>query len=169
MSERRQHAFEALLDYLKRSRGVDLTGYKRPSLMRRFDGLMTAAGVENYIDYISYLEASPGEVARLLDTILINVTSFFRDASAWEALQKEAIPRILAAKKPDDPIRVWTAGCASGQEAYTVAIILSEAMGSDAMRERVKIHATDLDDEALAYARTALYTEREVQGVPDPL
>ncbi|HEX5323411.1 MAG TPA: CheR family methyltransferase [Capsulimonadaceae bacterium] len=164
-----QHAFEALLDYLKRSRGVDLTGYKRPSLMRRFERLMTTAGIKDYADYISYLEASPGEVVRVLDTILINVTGFFRDASAWEVLQKEAIPNILAAKKPTDPIRVWTAGCASGQEAYTIAIILAEAIGVDAVRECVKIHATDLDEEALAYARTALYTEREVQGVPPPL
>lgn len=161
-----QHAFEALLDYLKRSRGVDLTGYKRASLVRRFSRLMNAAGIDEYAEYLSYLEASPLEVVRLLDAILINVTGFFRDPSAWEALQEEAIPRLLAEKGSNDPIRVWSAGCASGEEAYTIAMILAEAMGTDAIRERVKIHATDLDDHALTYARQALYTEREVQGVP---
>lgn len=161
-----EHAFEALLDYLKRSRGVDLTGYKRPSLTRRFTRLMNAASIEDYADYISYLEASPGEVSRLLDTILINVTGFFRDPTAWEMLQKEVIPRLLAAKKSDDPIRIWSAGCATGEEAYTIAMILGEAIGVDAVRERVKIHATDLDEDALTYARQAFYTEREIQGVP---
>jgi two-component system CheB/CheR fusion protein len=164
-----EHAFEALLDYLKRSRGVDLTGYKRPGLMRRFDRLMTVASIENYADYISYLEASPGEIGRLLDTILINVTGFFRDMPAWDILQKEAIPHFLSGKKLDDAIRVWSAGCASGEEPYTIAVILAEAIGVDAVRDRVKIHATDLDEDALAYARGALYTERELQWVPENL
>ena len=107
----------------------------------------------DYGSYIDYLEVHPEEFGRLFDTILINVTAFFRDPSAWEAVADEVIPRILAGKRPEDPIRVWSAGCASGEEAYTLAMVLAEALGIDAFRDRVKIYATDVDEEALARAR----------------
>ncbi len=122
-------AFETLLDYLKRSRGLDLTGYKRPSLMRRIGQQMRTAGIEDYADYTSVLEADPDETRRLLNTIFINVTDFFRDPPAWESLRKEVVPQVLAGKLPAGPVRVWSAGCASGQEPYTLAIVLAEALG----------------------------------------
>ncbi len=119
--------FEQLLEYLRRSRGFDFTGYKRTSLMRRVTKQLNMLGVASYSSYTDYLEVHPEEFGRLFDTILINVTSFFRDPSAWEAIAEQVIPRILAGKRPGEPIRVWSAGCASGEEAYTLAIILAEA------------------------------------------
>ncbi len=161
--------FEQLLEYLRRSRGFDFTGYKRASLMRRVNKRMHLVGATSYSNYTDYLEVHPEEFARLFDTILINVTAFFRDPSAWEAVSSLVIPRIVAGKRPGDPIRVWSAGCASGEEAYTLAMVLAEALGIEAFRERVKIYATDVDEEALARARQATYTAREVQAIPQDL
>jgi two-component system CheB/CheR fusion protein len=161
--------FEALLDYLKDSRSFDFSGYKRSSLVRRVDKRMQSVGVGGYRDYIDYLEVHPEEFALLFNTILINVTTFFRDTAAWEYLSGEIVPRLLASKSADDPIRVWSAGCASGQESYSLAMALAENLGFSAFRERVKIYATDIDEEALGQARQAIYTPREVEGIPAPL
>jgi two-component system CheB/CheR fusion protein len=161
--------FEALLDYLKRSRGFDFTGYKRSSLMRRVIKRMQMVGIEDYGDYVDHLEVHPEEFAHLFNTILINVTAFFRDEAAWDYLAQTILPAILAEKKAGDPVRLWSAGCASGEEAYTVAILLAEAMGPDAFRQRVKIYATDVDEEALAQARQGGYTDKNLQPLPAEL
>ena len=139
-------AFEALLEFLKRTRGIDLTGYKRPSLQRRFLRRMAAVRCDSFGDYLDYLEVTPEEYGELFETLLINVTEFFRDPAAWEHLRGEVLPALLQGKGPDEPIRVWSAGCASGQEAYTIAMVLAERLGAEAYRERVKIYATDIDE-----------------------
>jgi two-component system CheB/CheR fusion protein len=108
---------EVLLEYLKHHRGFDFTGYKRSSLQRRMSRCMQALKIERYSDYLDYLEVHPEEFASLFNTILINVTAFFRDAEVWEYLAQTIIPQIMAEKQPHDPIRVWSAGCASGEEA----------------------------------------------------
>ena len=160
--------FEALLDFLKRMRGFDFTGYKRASLIRRADKRLQAVGLEGFADYVDYLEVHPEEFAYLFNTLLINVTAFFRDAPAWEHLSKEVIPRIVEGKGADDPIRAWSAGCASGEEAYTVVIALAEAIGMEQFRKRVKIYATDIDEEALAQARQAAYRPEDLKAIsPD--
>src|SRR5262249_44592363 len=105
----------------------------------------------------------------LFNTLLINVTEFFRDAPAWEHLRDDVLPELLAAKEGDEPIRVWSAGCASGQEAYTAAMVLAEQLGDDAYLERVKIYATDIDEEALTTARHAIYTQKQLESVPEEL
>ncbi len=161
--------FEQLLEYLRRSRGFDFTGYKRNSLMRRVTKRMHAVGAASFSSYTDYLEVHPEEFGRLFDTILINVTAFFRDPTAWEVVAAQIIPRIIGGKRPEDAIRVWSAGCASGEEAYTLAMILAQALGLDQFRDRVKIYATDVDEEALGRARHASYSPREVATVPPEL
>src|SRR5262245_43870372 len=126
------HDFEALLEYLRRSRGFDFGGYKRASLMRRVTKRMQMISVESYADYIDYLEVHPQEFTHLFNTILINVTSFFRDSAAWDYLSEEILPHIIAGKQSGEPIRAWCAGTSSGEEAYTVAILLAEALGEEA-------------------------------------
>ena len=165
MSDENDPKFEALLQFLQQSRGFDFTGYKRPSLVRRVTRRMQTVNVADFGEYVDYLEVHPEEFVQLFNTILINVTSFFRDEAAWDYLRKETIPQLLAAKGPHDPVRIWSAGCASGQEAYTLAICFAEALGADAFRERVKVYGTDADEEALNYARLATYTEKEVENV----
>ena len=111
--------FEALLDYLKGTRGFDFTAYKRSSLMRRIQKRLQAIGIESYDAYQAYLEAHPDEFGLLFNTILINVTGFFRDQATWEHLATAIIPQVLAARQPESPLRVWCAGCASGKPAAT--------------------------------------------------
>jgi two-component system CheB/CheR fusion protein len=159
-------AFETLLVHLRDTRGFDFTGYKRTSLSRRVDRRMAQVDVPSYIDYLDYLELHPEEFTALFNTILINVTGFFRDPEAWELLRDEVLPQLIAAKGPQEPLRVWSAGCAGGQEAYTLAILLAELLGPEAFRDRVKIYATDVDEKGLNQARHAIYDEREVRGVP---
>ena len=161
--------FEALLNFVKRSRGFDFTGYKRASLIRRIQKRMQALNLARYADYSDFLQVHPDEFNRLFDTILINVTGFFRDHVTWDYIASDIIPKILGSKNASEQIRVWSAGCASGEEAYTIAILFAEALGLDRFRERVKIYASDMDDEALAQARTATYNGREVSALPSEL
>jgi two-component system, chemotaxis family, CheB/CheR fusion protein len=158
-------AFDALLDHVKRSRGFDFTGYKRPSLMRRFAKRMQTVGIANYSDYLDYLEVHPEEFEQLFNTLLINVTSFFRDRSAWEYLSSAILPRIIARKEPGEMIRVWSAGCASGEEVYTIAMVIAQFIGIERFHKQVKIYATDVDEEALVQARQATYSSREMAGL----
>jgi two-component system CheB/CheR fusion protein len=162
-------AFEALLRYMRDSRGFDFTGYKRTSLMRRVRHRMEAAGYETFEEYLDVLQASSDEFAALFNTILINVTAFFRDPPAWDYLRDEVVPSMLAERGPNDPVRVWSAGCASGQEAYTLAMVLAEALGPDDFRRRVKIYATDVDADALTEARAATYGGKTIDSVPPEL
>jgi two-component system, chemotaxis family, CheB/CheR fusion protein len=157
---------EVLLDYLRRSRGFDFTGYKRTSLVRRVGKRMQEIGADGYLRYLDRLEVDPGEFTQLFNTILLNVTSFFRDPPAWDYLGDEVLPRLLAEKGDDEPLRIWSAGCASGEEAYTLAMVAAETLGGEAVRERVKIYATDVDEDALGQARQARYTAKQVEEVP---
>jgi two-component system CheB/CheR fusion protein len=157
--------FEALLDYVKRSRGFDFTGYKRSTLMRRVSKRMQSLGISGYSDYTGYLETHPEEFLSLFNTLLINVTSFFRDRPTWDYLTSNVIPRLLTHKKSSEGIRAWSAGCATGEEAYSLAIALAEVIGIDQFREQVKIYATDVDEEALSHARQGIYFARDLEGV----
>src|SRR5260221_14454562 len=112
--------FETLLDYLNRTRGFDFSGYKRSSLMRRVLKRMHAVQIGDFLDYMDFLEVRPEEFLHLFNTILINVTSFFRDELAWKFLAEVIIPLLLSNKTAKEPVRVWVAGCASGQEAYSI-------------------------------------------------
>jgi two-component system CheB/CheR fusion protein len=158
--------FEDLLEYVKQSRGFDFTGYKRASLRRRIDKRMRSLNIEEYDAYVDYLEVHPQEFVILFNAILINVTSFFRDAPTWSFLGDEVLPQHLATIPADKPIRVWSAGCASGQEAYSLAVLFAELLGVEEFKRRVKIYGTDIDDEALQLARAATYTETEMSGLP---
>ncbi|WP_233213498.1 CheR family methyltransferase [Mycobacterium hubeiense] len=154
---------------MRDSRGFDFTGYKRTSLMRRVRHRMDQGGYHTYEQYLDVLQASSDEFAALFNTILINVTAFFRDPESWDFLRDEVLPSLLAARAPTDPIRVWSAGCASGQEAYSLAMAMAEVLGPEDFRQRVKIYATDVDEDALTEARAATYDAKAVESVPPDL
>jgi two-component system CheB/CheR fusion protein len=158
---------QQLLEFIHSSRGFDFSGYKKTSLQRRLHKRMQEVGIGNYPDYQDHLEANPHEFAELFNTILINVTSFFRDRPAWTYLGDEVVPLLTA--EGSGQLRVWCAGCASGEEAYTIAMVLAEALGEEAFRERVKIYATDVDEHALNHARHAVYSREAVKNVPAEL
>ncbi len=155
-----------LLLMLKETRGFDFTGYKPSTLQRRIHRRMAGLNLATFGEYRDYLELEPDEFTALLDSMLINVTAFFRDPAAWQTLSDKVIPELLSAKSARAPIRVWSAGCATGEEAYTLAIILAEALGPEQFRDRVKIYATDLDEEALHQARLGAYDEHALAEVP---
>jgi two-component system CheB/CheR fusion protein len=161
--------FESLLVYLKEARGFDFTGYKRSSLIRRVNRRMSQVGIAGYPEYADFLQVHPDEFTLLFNTILINVTGFFRDPDAWDQLRTDVLEPLVASRPADTPIRVWSAGCASGEEAYTLAMVLAEVVGVDSFRDRVKIYATDVDEEQLGEARQALYSDQQLQAVPPEL
>jgi len=160
--------FTKLLAYLKAHRGFDFSAYKVSSLMRRIQKRMREVGIGTYAEYTDYLEVHPDEFEPLFNTILINVTSFFRDAPSWIYLAEKILPRLLEERDSDRPLRVWSAGCASGEEAYTLAMLLAEALGETEFR-RAKIYATDLDEHALSVARQASYEARQIAAIPPDL
>ena len=161
---------EQLLEYLRLQRGFDFTGYKRTTLQRRIQKRMGEVAMDNFDNYTDYLQVHPEEFDELFNTILINVTAFFRDSKAWRFLKEEIIPQILNGSQRSEPIRIWSAGCASGEEAYSLAILFAEALGLEEFSNRVKIYATDVDEEALTQARNAKYNKEHLEAVePDLL
>jgi two-component system CheB/CheR fusion protein len=161
-----ENGFEELLEFLRTNRGFDFSGYKRSTLNRRVRKRMEDLGITTHADYIDYLEVHPNEFTPLFNTVLINVTSFFRDPDSWEFLKNNVLTRIIESKEPEDAIRIWSAGCASGEEPYTAAMILCEMLGDEEFKRRVKLYATDVDEEALSTARLASYSAKDIQTVP---
>jgi two-component system CheB/CheR fusion protein len=158
---------ERLLSFIRDARGFDFTGYKRSSLGRRIQKRMRDVGATEYADYQDRLESSAEEFRHLFDTILINVTSFFRDDDAWSYIRSDVLPDVLADAGGDDEIRIWSAGCSSGEEAYSLAILLAEALGDDEYLRRVKIYGTDVDEDALRTARGGLYPTTALEALPE--
>jgi two-component system, chemotaxis family, CheB/CheR fusion protein len=166
MTPRGETTLDTLLEFVHRARGFDFTGYKRSSIERRVSKRMSEVGVERYEDYVDYLEMHPDEFAELFNTLLINVTGFFRDPQVWEDLASEVLPDLINARAEDASLRVWSAGCASGEEAYTLAMVLARVLGDRAFQDRVKIYATDIDQDALDHARHGAFLPRQMEDVP---
>src|SRR5215213_2228276 len=165
-SDIREVTLDVLLEFVKRTRGFDFTGYKRSTIERRVAKRMGELELESYEDYVDHLELHPEEFAALFNTILINVTGFFRDPATWEYLASDVVPQLVASRPTDAPLRVWCAGCATGEEAYTVAMVFANVLGEAGFIERVKIYATDVDEAALDVARHGVYAARQVEDVP---
>jgi two-component system CheB/CheR fusion protein len=158
---------DRLLNFIRDARGFDFTGYKRTSLGRRIQKRMRDVGVTEYPDYQDRLESSAEEFLHLFDTILINVTSFFRDDEAWDFMESDVVPNLVANTEADDEIRIWSAGCSSGEEAYSLAILLAEALGDEDYLKRVKIYGTDVDEDALRTARAGHYPASALEMLSD--
>ena len=164
-----EHEFEELLVFLRESRGVDFTGYKRTSLRRLVARRMRSVGVEDVRTYLDQLEVDPTEVRGLFDSLLINVTAFLRDEALWTRLREVHLPELLARTGADEPIRVWSAACATGEEAYTLAVLLHQLLGDEEYKRRVKVYATDVDEPALSVARTGRYTAAALEPLGEEL
>jgi len=157
--------FERLIEYLRDSRGFDFTGYKRASLVRRIAQRGSEVGIDSFRSYLDYLQVHADEFGAVFNKILINVTEFFRDKQAWDYLAQNIVPRIVA--KTGD-IRIWSSGTSSGEEAYSAAILFCEALGEQSFVDRVKIYATDVDDDALSKARAG-YVTKDLESLDDGL
>jgi two-component system, chemotaxis family, CheB/CheR fusion protein len=154
-----------LLQELAEQRNFDFRGYKKTTLERRFRRRMFQLNLPDYAQYGDYIRKHPDEINQLLNTILINVTEFFRDPPAWEILRHEIMPSVLKRIKPGHSFRAWSAGCASGEEPYAIAILMAEHFGPRIQDYDVKIYATDIDDDALNSARRGEYSLDAVRRV----
>lgn len=134
--------------------------------MRRIQKRMQMLPIVGYNNYGNYIKENPEEFNYLFELIEINVTSFFRDTQVWDYIANKLIPNIIANKSKSEPIRVWSAGCASGEEIYTLAIILAEALGVEAFQARVSLFATDIDKDALQQAHNGIYSVGTAASIP---
>jgi two-component system, chemotaxis family, CheB/CheR fusion protein len=146
--------------------GMDFSHYKINTIKRRIIRRMILQKMEGLAEYAQYLKHHTNEVHQLYNDLLINVTSFFRDEELADYLRKQLFPKITSAKSPDDSIRIWIPACSTGQEAYTLAIILMEVLGEKATTTSVQIFATDLSEIAINKARLGIYSNEEVSNVP---
>jgi two-component system CheB/CheR fusion protein len=158
-----------LLEKLRDSYNFDFREYKTASLVRRMRTRMSQVHSDSFGAYATFLDAHPEEHVALFNTILINVTGFFRDPEAWSTLRDEIIPRVVAEAADTRSIRIWSAGCSTGEEPYSIAILLAEHLGERAAEYQIKIYGTDIDEAALATARHALYRMDQLKDLPDRL
>lgn len=143
--------------------GHDFSGYKSSTFMRRLRRRMQVRGIAELPGYIAFLRAQPEEADLFFRELLIGVTSFFRDAESYEALATLVIPRLFEGHDSDDTIRVWVPGCSTGEEAYSIAMLLREGIGTSHVR--LQIFASDVDENALAIARLGRYPARLLDGL----
>ena len=164
----REDAAEHLMEIselLRNAVGHDFSEYKEKTFVRRIQRRMQVLHLDSVKTYLAELRSNPKELELLFRDLLIGVTQFFRDAAAFEALETKVIPNITAGKGFDDQVRVWVAGCATGEEAYSIAILLMEAAAKLPASPRIMIFATDIDDRALAQARTGRYPRSQLDCV----
>jgi two-component system CheB/CheR fusion protein len=157
-----------LLMLVNRQSHIDFRPYKPTTILRRISRRMAVTHNASLRDYAKYLEEHPEEVAELVMSFLIKVTEFFRDAQAFDYLKKNILPRIIdRARSGDKTLRFWSAGCATGEEPYTLALLVADSLGAELPQWSVKIFATDLDEGAINFARRGLYPPNVLENLPD--
>ncbi|WP_190300503.1 CheR family methyltransferase [Rufibacter hautae] len=144
---------------IRHKTGHDFSLYKRNTIFRRIERRMNSHQIIQFSEYVRFLQENPLEVEHLFKELLIGVTKFFRDAEAFALLQEKYLPELLKQKKEGDYLRVWVAACSTGEEAYSIAILLQETLEKLDMHLKIQIFATDIDPEAIARARAATYLE----------
>jgi two-component system CheB/CheR fusion protein len=154
-----EHQFAQIFAMLRNTTGVDFVYYKHATIRRRILRRMALHKLERVEQYIEYLRRNPGELTALFQDILINVTSFFREPSTFETLREKIFPQLLNDRAPEDPVRIWAPGCATGEEAYSVAIALIEYMREHDQDITIQVFGTDLSENSLEKARAGVYPE----------
>ncbi|MFJ5300917.1 CheR family methyltransferase [Pseudomonas sp. NPDC088368] len=164
-----QH-LQDILHQLRAGTGYDFKHYKRATVLRRIERRMQVTAQPHLGAYYDYLRSHPEETKALLGDMLIGVTNFFRDRDAFEALERSVVPTLLQSLKDTLPhreeIRVWSAGCSTGEEAYSLAILMTEHMAQEGSNARLQVFATDIDDRAIAFGRNGIYPEAILTDVP---
>jgi two-component system CheB/CheR fusion protein len=148
--------------------GIDFSLYKQPTILRRLQRRLTATGATTFPAYVAYLHHHPEEYTRLSASFLIKVTGFFRDRPIFDYLREEVIAEIISrARKQHNRVRIWSAGCATGEEAYSLAILIAEYLGDELDDLTVQIFATDADADVVAFARRGVYSAAALASVPE--
>ncbi len=164
---RDEEELRPFLERLRRQTGLDFLTYKRPTIERRLQRRMTAVGVETLSEYQRYLDRHPDELQRLVASFLIKVTQFFRDPEVFTYLREQIMPRLIAEARERGELRLWSAGCATGEEAYSLAMLVAEILGDEVETLPVRIFATDISPDAVEFARRGLYPESALADVPE--
>ena len=156
-----------ILNYLNEKRGVDFSGYCISMVERRLRHRFSSIKCGSYKDYLNYLQENPDELDNLLDVLTINVSRFFRDTLTFEYIADIVLPAIVYEKKKanDNSIRVWSSGCAKGEEAYSIAILIHELFEKEALKTNISIFATDIDSQILKKAKKAAYPFESIKSV----
>jgi two-component system CheB/CheR fusion protein len=160
-----QLSLKEIFAYIRLRTGHDFTNYKRPTLLRRIERRINIRNLPDLATYVTYLKENNDEVTSLLKDLLISVTNFFRDKKPFKILEKEIIPRIIDGKGAGQQVRIWVPGCATGVEAYSLAILCAEKTLGQLDAPKIQIFATDIDESAIAKAREALYTINDAADV----
>lgn len=158
-------ALQEIMLMLRARTSHDFRRYKRATVLRRLERRLQVNGIPDLATYREFLQLHPEETRLLLDDMLISVTHFFRDKDAFEVLQREVMPDLFANRADDDRVRVWAAGVATGEEAYSLAMLLEEASAASATHTAFQLFATDIDEKAIAVARAGVYPETIVTDV----
>lgn len=161
-------SIDAIFDLLERRSGTNFAYYKPSTILRRINLRMSSLHLESLNQYYELLKAQPVELDKLFETVLIGVTEFFRDQNAFDGL-REQLEKLVADKKHGDPIRIWSVGCASGEEPYSLAILLNEILGRDISKYQVQIFASDIDEGGLGECRKGIYNEEGISNIPASL
>jgi two-component system CheB/CheR fusion protein len=161
-----QDGLDRLLSIVRDKTSVDFTHYKPSTVFRRIERRIAVNQKDSLQQYLEILESNPNEVFALYKDILIGVTSFFRDKEAFDFLKSKIIPDIIKNHNTNEEIRVWISGCSTGEEAYSIAILFQECMESSQMKRRVKIFATDIDEDAILFAGNGQYRESVAADIP---
>lgn len=163
--EQEPDRFEEVLALLRSSRGVDFSGYKPSTLRRRLARRMLVSRSHSLEQYVDHLHGHSEELDALYDDLLITVTEFFRDPTTFDVLRTEVLPALIRDKPAGETVRLWVPGCASGEEAYSFAIAVFEAMAHLGVRRPLKVFATDISERALTTARRGVYPATLVSGI----
>lgn len=160
-----EHLFARILNLLEVRKGVDFTYYKRSTIRRRIARRMVLKNISKVEDYLNNLGENEGELDLLFQDILIPVTDFFRDPKAFEFLRQTALPALIKSKTSNESLRIWSVGCSTGQETYSLAILLHEFFELAVQRPKIQIFATDISEVAIMRARTGLYSANDLSTV----
>jgi chemotaxis protein methyltransferase CheR len=158
-------AYQKMKKLLHESVGLDFNGYRDEYLKRRFAIRLRATGTKTYRQYVRYLQKNPAECNLVIDNLVINYTTFFRDRDVYVYLEKTVLPELFKSRE----VKIWSAGCATGEEPYSLAILVHELLGKRLPSYKVTILASDLDEDALAKAAKAEYGRKQLTGVEDSL
>ncbi|MGB8332918.1 MAG: chemotaxis protein CheB, partial [Desulfobacterales bacterium] len=154
-----KHQLRKVFALIRNATGHDFSQYKQTTIRRRIERRLAVHQIDKLTDYLVYMQKNPLEIDALFKDLVIGVTSFFRDPEAYQVLEQKVIPKLLHGRKPDDPLRCWVVGCSTGEEAYSLAVIVSEAMEKLKKYLNVQIFATDIDEAAIENARKGIFLD----------
>ncbi|MHA7056984.1 CheR family methyltransferase [Aquimarina sp. M1] len=164
-SENKKSAVDAIFDLLEKRSGTDFSMYKPTTIMRRINHRIKTLQLSTILEFYELIKENPRELDILFDTVLIGVTEFFRDSEAFDSLRKQ-LENMLQNKEYGDSIRVWSVGCATGEEPYSIAILLHELLRQEVGHYHIQIFASDIDERAINYGRKAIYNKESLINLP---